>query len=295
MGDETTILARAICGGSNIIRLGEAQAKDVLRNGVKQVTTAARISPSQIRATCIGAAGAARSEVAAKINAILLDLSLTNVEVVGDAVIALDAAFREGPGIIAISGTGSIVCGRDGLGHAARAGGWGFAVSDEGSGHWIGKKAISATLSAHDEERSTLLTNLIFKNWKIHSLEEFVNHANATPAPDFPRIFPLVLRAAGEGDEVAKELLTEAGTKLAALVATVLRKINSPNRPSQSAATDAHVLLPVATTGSVFRQSSHVRETFTALLQAKFPSIKVREEIAEPINGALFRARASLG
>lgn len=186
MADETTILARAICGGSNIVRLGEAQAKDVLRNGVEQVTIAARISPSQIRATCIGAAGAARTEVAAKISAILYDLSLANVEVVGDAAIALDAAFGRGPGVIAISGTGSIVYGREASGRVARAGGWGFAISDEGSGHWIGQRAISAVSSAHDEERHTLLTNLVFKNWKIHSLDEFVQHSNATPSPDFP-------------------------------------------------------------------------------------------------------------
>ncbi len=292
LADETTVLARAVCAGSNIVRLGEAHAKEVLRNGVERITTAARISPSQIQSTCIGAAGAARNDVAAKISAICADLSLTSVEVVGDTVIALEAAFCGGPGVIAISGTGSIVYGRNALGRIARAGGWGFAVSDEGSGHWIGKKAISAILSAHDEDRHTLLSNLIFKSWHLHSVDDLVQQANSTPQPDFPRVFPLVLRAADQGDEVAQDLLREAGVRLAALVATVLRKFDRQSATDENIPVQIPALLPVATTGSVFRQSSRVRETFTASLQAKFPGIVVHQEIVEPINGALARARA---
>ncbi len=264
----------------------------MLRDGVKRITTAARISPSQILATCIGAAGAARTDVAVKISAILADLSLRNVEVVGDTLIALEAAFCSGPGVIAISGTGSIVYGRDASGHTARAGGWGFAVSDEGSGHWIGKKAISAILSAHDEDRHTLLSNLIFKSWHLRSVDDLVQEANSTPQPDFPRVFPLVLRAAEQGDEVAEDLLREAGVKLAALVATVLRRLDPQSAADQNIAAERKASLPVATTGSVFRQSSRVRETFKASLRATFPGIVVHREIAEPINGALSRARA---
>src|ERR1700686_3820042 len=70
LADETTTLARVISGGSNIIRLGEAQARGVIRGAIQQVCAAARISPSQISATCIGTAGAARPEIAVKIRKI---------------------------------------------------------------------------------------------------------------------------------------------------------------------------------------------------------------------------------
>ncbi len=83
-------------------------------------------------------------------------------QVVGDAVIALEAAFGPGPGVIAISGTGSMIYGRDAKGLTARAGGWGFAVSDEGSGHWIGQKAISSILRARDAGRETSLDRAHF-------------------------------------------------------------------------------------------------------------------------------------
>ena len=101
--------------------------------------------------------------------------------------------------MIAIAGTGSIVYGRDAAGHTARAGGWGFAVSDEGSGHWIGRRAISAILSARDQGLETALTAMVLHAWKLATLDELVQQANSTPPPDFPRLFPIVLRAADRG------------------------------------------------------------------------------------------------
>src|ERR1035441_6286647 len=164
LADETIVLAKAMTGGSNIVRLGETHAKEALHSAIRQACATARISPDQIRAVCIGAAGAARPEIAAKIRSILAELipeinpesARTNIEVVGDTEIALEAAFGAGPGVIAIAGTGSIAYGRDAAGHTARAGGWGFAVSDEGSGHWIGRRAISAILNRSEEHTSEL-------------------------------------------------------------------------------------------------------------------------------------------
>src|ERR1700723_917867 len=158
LGNETAVLATAVSGGCNIVRLGEAQARESLHVVVRQACAAAKISADQIHAVCLGAAGAARPEIAAKLQNILArtDPQFTaQIEVVGDA------AFGEGPGVIAIAGTGSIVYGRDSSGNTARAGGWGFAISDDGSGHWIGRRAISALLRARDEGRETALTALI--------------------------------------------------------------------------------------------------------------------------------------
>jgi N-acetylglucosamine kinase-like BadF-type ATPase len=190
--------------------------------------------------------------------------------------------------VIAIAGTGSVVYGRDAAGHIARAGGWGFAVSDEGSGHWIGRRAISAILSAHDQGLETVLTAMVLQAWKLHTLDELVQQANSTPPPDFPRLFPIVLRAADEGDAIARDLLADAGAKLAELVAIVVRRLAS----RAFADTLPVAMLPVATTGSVFRQSREVRQIFYNILQQNSPGIDVRHELADPVEGALARARA---
>ena len=307
LGDETMVLATAMSGGSNIVRLGETHAREALHTAPRQVCATANISPAQISAICIGAAGADRPAIAARIRTILVELTseitpeivLTKIEVVGDMTIALEAAFGAGPGVIAIAGTGSIAYGRDANGRTARAGGWGFAISDEGSGHWIGRRAISAILSAHDQGLETSLTAMVLQAWKLNTLDELVRQANSTPPPDFPRLFPIVLRAADEGDSIARDLLTDAGGKLAKLAAIVVRRL----APYTLAAMLPESMLPVATlpvatipvamTGSVFRQSPDVRQVFYNTLQTDFPGVDVRQDIVDPIEGALARARAT--
>src|SRR3981189_3759412 len=74
LADETMVLATAMSGGSNIVRLSETQAREALHAAIRQVCAATNISPAQIRAICIGAAGAARPEIAAKIRTILVEL-----------------------------------------------------------------------------------------------------------------------------------------------------------------------------------------------------------------------------
>jgi N-acetylglucosamine kinase-like BadF-type ATPase len=302
LGDEMTVLATAMSGGSNIVRLGETQAREALHTAIRQVCATANISPAQISAVCIGAAGADRPEIVAKIRAILAELisetapetALPKIEVVGDMTIALEAACGAGPGVIAIAGTGSIAYGRDATGHTARAGGWGFAVSDEGSGHWIGRRAVSAILSAHDQGLETTLSAMVLQAWKLNTLDELVQQANSTPPPDFPRLFPIVLRAADEDDSVARSLLTDAGAKLGSLAAIVVHRLaNNTPAAMLTGSMIPVATLPVAMTGSVFRQSPDVRRVFYNTLQTSVPGIDVRQDIVDPIEGALARARAT--
>jgi N-acetylglucosamine kinase-like BadF-type ATPase len=301
LADDVKVVATAMAGGCSVIRLGEQQAREALHSAIHQVCAAAKISPSHIHAICIGATGAARPEIAGKIRGILGEIIpegvSTKIEVVGDTVIALEAAFGAGPGVIAIAGTGSIAYGCDADGNTARAGGWGFAVSDEGSGHWIGRRAISAILSANDQGRETALTAMVFQAWKIATVDELVQLANSTPPPDFPRLFPVVLRAASEGDTVAGDLLADAGAKLAELAAIVVRRLARHVSASGFAAGSLPIAalsiatLPIGTTGSVFRQSAAVRQVFCDILQRDFPGIDVKHDLANPVEGALARAK----
>jgi N-acetylglucosamine kinase-like BadF-type ATPase len=283
LGNETTVLATAVSGGCNVVRLGEPQARESLHAVVRQVCATAKISAHQIDAVCIGAAGAARAEPAAKLHGILAEIDpqfTPNIEVVGDAEIALEAAFGKAPGVIAIAGTGSIVYGRDASGQTARAGGWGFAISDEGSGHWIGRHAISSLLHARDQGRETALMPLILESWHLENIDALIQRANATPPPEFPRLFPVVVQAA-QSDATARELLSRAGAELAGLASVVLRRVaQSPP------------YVPVAMTGSVFRQSKDVRRVFYNQLEESFPGITLREDFVDPVEGALTRARA---
>ena len=67
-----------------------------------------------------------------RITAVLQDFGAERSEVVGDEVIALDAAFQGGPGILQIAGTGSNTIGRAPDGSREWAGGYSSRLGDEG-------------------------------------------------------------------------------------------------------------------------------------------------------------------
>ena len=73
-----------------------------------------------------------------------------DVLVVNDALVALEAGAPDEPGVVVIAGTGSIAYGRNERNQAARAGGWGYMLGDEGSGYWIGRAALRAVLREAD-------------------------------------------------------------------------------------------------------------------------------------------------
>ena len=192
VGDESSLLAAVTSGGSNITRVGEAGAREALQQAIREACLAARINPQQVFCTCIGAAGAGRAEIASTVRKIVAEIIPGEIEVVGDMEIALAAAFGKGPGVIVIAGTGSIVFGRDAQGKVARAGGWGFAISDEGSAHWIGLAAARAVLRAADEvgedqaerDRSWPARRLFSElkmAWSLDSLPQLARAANARP------------------------------------------------------------------------------------------------------------------
>ncbi|HWF92878.1 MAG TPA: BadF/BadG/BcrA/BcrD ATPase family protein [Terriglobales bacterium] len=280
IGDETSVLGSGSAGGSNFVRTGEAQAKESLAAAIRQACMVANVQPSEIISTCAGMAGVVSSETADTVRRMLAEIVPGDVEIVGDNAIALEAAFGGGPGVIVIAGTGSIAYGQNAAGETARAGGWGFAVSDEGSGQWIGRTAVSSLLRAQDEGRETNLPEVVTKQWKLNSPAQIVLAANSTPPPDFAALVPGVLAAAESGDFLAREILTRAGEELAKLAAIAARRLFG-----------AAESVPVAMVGGVFGNSALVRQSFYNHLRAEFPHAVLQAEVVEPVRGALRLAR----
>jgi glucosamine kinase len=276
VADETVILGRGAAAGSNLVRLDEASVRAALHSAIRQACAEANVSPSQISRTCIGVAGAGRVEIADRIRAILAEVVGGTIQVVGDMDITMHAAFAGGPGVIVIAGTGSIAFGRNQNGQTARAGGWGFAISDEGSGHWIGLQAVRAALRARDEGTNSALLNVILRTLAFASIDELVVAANASPALNFATLFPAVMQAAEANDPIASTILQQAGTELVTLADVVIKRIFAGQGS-----------VPVAMSGGVFRNSRIVRDSFMGRLR----SSDVCPLVVDPLEGALALAR----
>ena len=153
VGDDARLLGTGESGGSSISRSGSACVQAALHEAISQACTLAGIAPGSISSTCIGVTGASNPEVREAVQGIISGIVSGPVIVLGDHEIAWEAAFAGGAGVIVASGTGSIAFGRNERGASARAGGNGPASSDEGSGHWIGRMAMSEGLCINEFAR----------------------------------------------------------------------------------------------------------------------------------------------
>ncbi len=293
VGDESSVLATVTAGPSNITRVGEVRARESIHAAMREACAAAKIDPGQVHRACIGVAGAGRDDVAGTIRQVVAEIIAGEIEVVGDMQIALAAAFGAGPGVIVIAGTGSIAYARNAQGKTARAGGWGFAISDEGSAHWIGRAALSKLLRAIDQtchqesdDRAVAEKLPLFRKlaaaWNLHSLDELVRTANSNP--DFAALFPAVQATAEAGDELAQSVLTQAGRELARLAGIVAGRIFAEDNTGPAAR-------PLAMAGGVFRHSQRVREVFCDEVRKLDRRVDMNSQVIEPVTGALQMAR----
>ena len=199
--------------------------------------------------------------------------------VTSDADIALDAAIGNSPGIIVISGTGSIACARDERGRVHRAGGWGTLYDDAGSGYDLGRKAIVAALQAYDGRgpRTQLLKRLC-SALHLRDITQVVLKP-LTPQT-IAALFSVALKAAQHRDPVAQRLCAEAGRDLAELALALTRRLGWNHRA-----------LSVACAGGVFGASPAIRRSFSYHLRRAAPQARVTLLHREPVEGALALAR----
>jgi glucosamine kinase len=282
LADESQILGRAVTGSVKLMRVSEAEASNRLRSMLADVSLAAGVSLREVTQTCVGLAGLSIDAVREWAEREIGDTVGGKLLLVGDEQIALEGAFRGGPGILIIAGTGSNVVGRASDGTIYQAGGWGPALGDEGSGFWIGQEALRAGFWAKDRGVATTLLARIGELWGAKTLGEIVEIANAHPGPDLPALAPIVAQCADAGDELASAVLERAGDELAEQAALVALKMQESNATHK---------VEAAYTGSVLEHIPQVRSTMIETLKRSSPNVRVIEGAVDSLAGALWRAR----
>jgi glucosamine kinase len=135
---------------------------------------------------------------------------------VTDAQAACVGAHGGRDGGIIVIGTGSIGW-AELNGRQYQVGGWGWPISDEGSGAWLGCEALRRTLWAHDGRMpwSALLRSLFAKfRSDPHAIVHWMTRASPK---DFATFAPDIVEHALANDAVAVELLRLAGGHVDAL------------------------------------------------------------------------------
>ena len=213
------ILGSGRSGPANL-RLGAAQVKEQILACTHEALTQAGLAdyPLDQLQTGLGLAGAVLSEdldSSAQIQSLFASCQVNN-----DAYIACLGAHRGNDGAIVIVGTGS--CAQVVSPLTSRTyGGWGFDISDQASGAWLGHLAVRETILAMDDlQPRSLLSDSIGAHFSQQASEALRWSQSAKPA-DYAKLAPLVFSAAEQGDARAMQLVQSGCEQLTLLIRAV--------------------------------------------------------------------------
>lgn len=274
---EGTIVGEGRGDGANLQAHGELQVEKVLHAVIEEAYGDRSVVPA---AVCIGIAGVDRADDDRIVRGIMRRFGFRrHTLVVNDALVALVAGIGEQAGVVIIAGTGSIAYGVNGDGYAARAGGWGSLLGDEGSGYWLGRNAMVAVMRASDGRGpKTRLTPLVLEHFQVAQPAALVPavYDLRTRGKAMAALGPIVERARAEGDVVASDLMRAAAAELSLAAASVIERLEMRG-----------LAFPIVLAGSMFRLIPWLVDDVTRRLAEVAPRAAVTRLVAEPAMGAV--------
>jgi glucosamine kinase len=206
--------------------------------------------------------------------------------VVNDVVGAWATATGVAPGLAVISGTGSNVFGVGGDGRSWRAGGWGHVLGDEGSGHWIGVRSLSAVL--HDRDASgppTALSDAALAFYEVDDVQQLIALVYGKPLDksEIAAFGVQTAKLAHAGDEVARAIYAAAARELCVQVAAVLDRAGLEGE------------FPVGLIGSAFKAGAVFVDPLERELGRIVPRAQISVVEIAPVAGSLMLAAQAAG
>jgi glucosamine kinase len=226
-----------------------------------------------------GIAGAGRDEESRALHAALDAKELAEEVVIdSDGLIAMYDALEDRAGILLVVGTGSIAYARSPAGEIVRCGGWGPVFGDEGSGGWIGRRALGIIAASSDgREPPTALLFPILAATQCEDILDLIPWAAAADARAFASLAPVVFTTAAAGDPRANALVTLAAEELVLHIRALARQLF----------TDERAAVTVAFSGGLMQRGSLLRKRLEQRLKSAVPGAQLRSEEVLPARGAL--------
>lgn len=236
---------------------------------------------NRIRALVIGMAGISNEGARSMLEEALAEAGWTgDRHLAGDQDIALAGAV-EGPGMLLIAGTGSVLSGRDAEGRPFRVGGYGYLIDDGGSGWAIGRDILAAVVRAEDGRGpKTALTAMVFEQLGIRNVGELITwlYAPETGKRETAALAALLPAALEQGDGAARAIAKKAADDLAEMAEAGWEK--SRLREGE-----------MAFTGSILQRMPGIRDAVETRLRTSCPGLRIIESRGTPAEGAAKMAR----
>jgi N-acetylglucosamine kinase-like BadF-type ATPase len=246
---------------------------EVLGEAVPAVCAQAGIAPGDVRFAFFGLPGygEVRADVARLDAAAGRVLAHGRFRCDNDMLCGWAGSLAGADGINVIAGTGSMTYGRR-AGAGVRVGGWGELFGDEGSGYWIGIRALRAFSKMSDgrAERGPL-HDVLSRDLTLDAdvdLIGLVLHQWQGARQQIAALAPAVREAAIAGDSCAQAILADAAAELVGLVNATRRRLGFT--PGE--------VVPVSYSGGIFAMPE-ILDSFLAGISALPASYRVRQPV----------------
>lgn len=225
----------------------------------------------------LGGVGEISAEMGSLLRAVKTALGATPHRLVNDSEVGWAGALALAPGINIIAGTGSLAFGINANGETARAGGWAWAIGDEGSAHWLARRILNIfTRQSDGRLPRTALYHCLRERLNVTEDVDVRFLPMQAPRKEVAALATILPLAEALGDETPGELYREAAEELALTVRGIRSQISFDDP------------VDVSATGGVFRLSPLILQTFIAALP-RYGARYAAPQVA-PVEGALLMA-----
>lgn len=233
-----------------------------LKEIVEQFLRESGCSIQNCQGVCLGTAGVDTEKSRLEVNEIVRQLPFPcRTLIVNDAEIALAAETKGEPGILLISGTGSIGYAVNREGKDCRVGGYGYLVGDEGSAYWISRKAIQHILREYDRTGEKIrMFEWIGSALGINEIDQLVDFVYQSNKSEMAKLGLSVVSAFEEGDRTAERIMTGAAQHLSSMAISLGRRLHMD---------DAQY--PLVFSGSMLTRTPWLMDKVTQEVKQAFP------------------------
>ena len=280
MDEEGREVTRGRGGPANFHSVGLEAMRRSVQAAIQEATGEAG---QRVAVACLAMAGVDRPADREHVLAALRDWVPADRLVIGnDAEAALVGAIGRREGVVVIAGTGAIAFGVNAAGETRRASGWGHFLGDEGSGYWIGRRALQSLVRAHDGRGpATRLTGAVLDQLGLRRPEDLIGlaYGGQLGVADVAALVPAVVACQEQGDAVAVEILITAGVELGEAASAVIRGLGM-----------AEEAVEVAMSGGVFLATRALRASFGSRVAETAPRAVTIQPRHDPAHGAALLA-----
>jgi glucosamine kinase len=213
-------------GGPSNIRLDPDLVWNSILTACREALAQAGLQEADLKRIHAGMGAAGAGQTSAVERLLSRSHPFVSFAIDTDAHTAWLGAFGGGDGAILIVGTGS--CGYGGVsGQCHYVGGWGYEISDEGSGAAMGRELLRRAIWAHDGRiPASPLSDAVLAEFR-HDPEVLVDWVGKARPSDYARYAPLVLQHADQRDPLGIALVSDAAADVA-MIATRLLDLGAP-------------------------------------------------------------------